>query len=64
VSFAEANHVDLIAMATHGRGGLVRLVPGSVAEAVSQSAGVPTLLFPPAARQTEAASRRGAAIPW
>lgn len=37
--------VDLIAMATHGRGGLSRLLLGSVAEAVVRSVQVPVLLI-------------------
>ncbi|MBI3081252.1 MAG: universal stress protein [candidate division NC10 bacterium] len=37
--------VDMIAMATHGRSGLSRLLLGSVAEAVVRSARVPVLLL-------------------
>jgi len=37
--------VEMIAMATHGRGGLSRLLLGSVAEAVIRAAGVPVLLI-------------------
>jgi nucleotide-binding universal stress UspA family protein len=37
--------VDLIAMATHGRSGLSRLILGSVAEAVVRSSRVPVLLI-------------------
>ncbi len=39
-----ANGVDLVAMSTHGRSGLSRLVMGSVAEEVVRNAGVPVLL--------------------
>jgi nucleotide-binding universal stress UspA family protein len=39
--------VDLIAMATHGRGGLMRLIMGSVAAATLQRASVPLLLVRP-----------------
>jgi nucleotide-binding universal stress UspA family protein len=39
--------VDLVAMATHGRGGLRRLVLGSVAESVIRGANVPVLLYRP-----------------
>ncbi len=35
---------DLVAMCTHGRGGLRRAVLGSVAESVLRTAGVPVLL--------------------
>ena len=49
---AREQHADLIAMATHGRGGLARLVMGSVATGVLQRAGLPILLTrPPAVRQ-------------
>jgi nucleotide-binding universal stress UspA family protein len=42
---AKLNRADLIAMATHGRGGLSRLLLGSVAEAVVRTAQVPVLLL-------------------
>jgi nucleotide-binding universal stress UspA family protein len=38
------DHIDLIAMATHGRTGLKRVVLGSVAEAVLRRTSVPMLL--------------------
>lgn len=38
------NQVDVVAMSTHGRSGLSRLVMGSVAEEVVRNAGVPVLL--------------------
>jgi nucleotide-binding universal stress UspA family protein len=38
-------HADLIAMTTHGRGGLGRLVFGSVGDAVLRSAPCPVLLL-------------------
>ena len=41
---AEIGGFDLIAMATHGRTGLERVVMGSVAEEVVRSSSVPTLL--------------------
>jgi nucleotide-binding universal stress UspA family protein len=44
VSAATANEADLVAMATHGRGGLGRLLLGSVAEAVVRTAPMPVLL--------------------
>lgn len=40
--------VDLIAMATHGRGGLAQLLTGSVAEAVMRAGKIPVLLYRPA----------------
>jgi nucleotide-binding universal stress UspA family protein len=41
---ARAEKVDLIVMATHGRGGLERLVLGSVAESVLRGTRVPILI--------------------
>jgi nucleotide-binding universal stress UspA family protein len=40
--------VDAIAMATHGRGGVARLVFGSIATRVLQLASVPVLVYRPA----------------
>jgi nucleotide-binding universal stress UspA family protein len=42
---ATAEKADLIAMATHGRGGVGRLLFGSVAEALLRAATIPVLLF-------------------
>jgi nucleotide-binding universal stress UspA family protein len=39
------DHIDLIAMATHGRTGLTRLVMGRVAEHVRRRTPVPRLLM-------------------
>ena len=39
------DHIDLIAMATHGRTGLTRVVMGSVAEHVLRRTSVPMLLM-------------------
>jgi nucleotide-binding universal stress UspA family protein len=67
---------DLVALATHGRGGVGRLVIGSVADKVMRAARVPVLLYrpePPSIRASErartqvlrlpAAERRGRATP-
>jgi len=43
VRYAAAEGCDLIVMGTHGRGGIDRLLLGSVAERVVRSAGVPVL---------------------
>ena len=44
---ADALHADLIAMSTHGRGGIRRFVLGSVADRVLHYARVPVLLIRP-----------------
>lgn len=61
---ARETGIDLIAMATHGRGGLARFVLGSVATATLQQAGVPLLLVRPsgASQITEGEAAR-AAVP-
>jgi nucleotide-binding universal stress UspA family protein len=43
--YIEYEHIDLVAMATHGRTGLDRLARGSVAEHVLHHARVPVLLY-------------------
>lgn len=43
---AEREHVDLIMLATHGRGGMERLVLGSVADRVVHHASCPVFLLP------------------
>lgn len=45
---AADQQVDLIAMSTHGRGGITRLLMGSVATGVVQQASVPVLIVPSA----------------
>ena len=52
VAYARKAGADLIAMATHGRSGLSRLVMGSVAEEVVRSAPIPVFLM----RMVQAAS--------
>ena len=47
VDQANANQVDLIALATHGRSGLRRAVSGSVADHVLRESHLPTLLIRP-----------------
>jgi nucleotide-binding universal stress UspA family protein len=52
--FASRERADLIAIATHGRGGLARMIRGSVADAIMRSAKMSMLVFKPdnvAARQ-------------
>jgi nucleotide-binding universal stress UspA family protein len=48
VEFAHQDKASYIAMATHGRSGLRRLLLGSIAEQVVRHAHVPILLYPPA----------------
>ena len=45
-AMAEDQNVDLIVMSTHGRSGILRLLYGSVAEAVLRGAHTPLLLIP------------------
>lgn len=45
ISQAERWGADLIVMGSHGRSGLMRLMMGSVAEAVYRSASIPVLLI-------------------
>lgn len=45
VGAARAQKADVIVMTTHGRGGLGRLIPGSVAESVLRGTTTPILLL-------------------
>lgn len=45
VKYAGKNEVELIMIATHGRGGLSRIAFGSVAEQVLRESGMPVLLI-------------------
>jgi nucleotide-binding universal stress UspA family protein len=58
VEFASSNACDLIALATHGRGGAARAILGSVADRVLRSSSVPTLLFPPGRTPSEPSGSR------
>mgnify|MGYP000150352061 FL=1 len=46
VRYAEANDCDLVVMGTHGRGGIDRLLLGSVAEGVIRASSVPVTTVP------------------
>jgi len=46
VNFAKENNVDLIVMATHGRGGFSRMFLGSVTEKVLHQAPCPVVTIP------------------
>jgi len=47
VQYAKDNKINLIAMATHGRSGVGRMILGSVADFVVREAGLPILLIRP-----------------
>jgi nucleotide-binding universal stress UspA family protein len=47
LDYAGANKMNLIAIATHGRGGLRRAVFGSVADRVLRESGLPILIIRP-----------------
>jgi nucleotide-binding universal stress UspA family protein len=47
LNYAEENGINLIAIATHGHGGLGRLVFGSIAEYVLRESGLPMLVIRP-----------------
>jgi len=47
LDYANTNRIDLIAIATHGRGGLRRAVFGSVADRVLRGSGLPVLVITP-----------------
>jgi nucleotide-binding universal stress UspA family protein len=49
VEFAQQEKADFVAMATHGRSGLRRLLLGSVAELVIRHSHVPVIVYPPPA---------------
>jgi nucleotide-binding universal stress UspA family protein len=44
LDYAQTMHIDLIAMSTHGRGGIARALRGSVVERVLRTARCPLLL--------------------
>lgn len=44
IAYAEANNIDLIAMASHGRSGLLRAIVGSVTDEVLRESGRPLLV--------------------
>ena len=57
--FASQHGCDAIVIGTHGRGGLSRLLLGSVAEHVVRHAGVPVVVVRPQAAAAAAASPQG-----
>jgi nucleotide-binding universal stress UspA family protein len=55
---AEAQASNLIALATHGRGGLKRLLMGNVADSVVRNATSPVLVYRPTAIQSQKTMRQ------
>jgi len=49
LGYATSHGIDLVVLATHGRGGFNRLVLGSVAERLLRLAPIPILMVPAAA---------------
>jgi nucleotide-binding universal stress UspA family protein len=47
VNYAKDNRINLIAMATHGRSGVGRMILGSVADFVLRESGLPILIIRP-----------------
>ena len=45
-AYASENDIDLIVIGTHGRGGIQRMLVGSVTDRVVRSVGVPVLVIP------------------
>jgi hypothetical protein len=54
---AREQQADLIVMATHGRGGLARVVLGSVATGILQRTSVPLVLVRPSAMRQQTTAR-------
>jgi len=52
VRYAEAEDCDLVVMGTHGRGGIDRLLLGSVAESVIRASSIPVTTVPVAEGET------------
>ena len=64
VEATRLNKVGLIAMTTHGRSGLGRLILGSVAESVLRGTTTPILLIRTAEAPVQAPAGKGEAKPW
>jgi nucleotide-binding universal stress UspA family protein len=57
LNLARPERIGLVAVATHGRGGLRRLALGSVADKLVRAAEVPVLVVRPAARRSRRSSK-------
>ncbi len=62
LGFTEVADIDLIAMSSHGRTGLTRLLMGSVAEKVVRRADVPVLVWHPGAKAAATIRRIAVAL--
>ena len=51
IACAQENNIDLIAISSHGRSGIGRLVFGSVCDRVMREAGIPVLVIKPGSDQ-------------
>lgn len=51
IAYARKHKPDIVAMATHGRSGIMQMVMGSVAEKVMHNVPMPVLLLRPAGRE-------------
>ncbi|WP_336337900.1 universal stress protein [Haloarcula brevis] len=60
VDYANQHGCDLVVMGTHGRGGIDRLLLGSVAERVVRSASVPVVTVPVETTRPDVADERPA----
>jgi len=59
IQFAQTRNIDLIAISTHGRSGLGRLVFGSVCDRVMREAGIPVLVVKPPRKESTSDSDDG-----
>ena len=59
VEFAKDNAIDLIVMGTHGRGGMLRMMLGSVAERVVRTAPCPVMVVHDSPRTRASQHRQG-----
>jgi nucleotide-binding universal stress UspA family protein len=57
IDYAHAHGIDLIAMSTHGRSGLARMLLGSVADKVVRGAGLPVLIRRPSAEADQSSAK-------
>ncbi len=64
VSLIKEKGIDMVALTTHGRHGLARLVKGSVAASVARTAKVPVLVFRPLDQPAESHGRSLARSLW